>query len=75
MQLTIKFRYLFIYSEITGIPEPSRRPWPFMWHKGGGIIIPCRYIIFFERKNLSTVRIRLQQSIEFIPGGSISQDD
>jgi len=37
-----------------------------MWHRGGGIIIPCWYIVFFEKQHIPGERFWLQQSIEFI---------
>ena len=73
-KITLFVVVYLLFVVITGIPEPSQVPWPFMWHRGGGIIIPCRYIVFFKRQHIPDVRFRLQQAIEFIPGGFISQD-
>jgi hypothetical protein len=34
-----------IFAEPTGEPCPSFSPWPSMLEKGGGIVIPCDYIM------------------------------
>jgi hypothetical protein len=34
-----------IYAIVTGEPCPSFPPWPAPNEKGGGVVIPCRYVV------------------------------
>lgn len=40
-----------IRAKPTGIPVPSFPPWPALQEKGGGIVIPCNYIINSPNQN------------------------
>lgn len=34
-----------VFCEVTGAPVPSYPPWPAQHEEGGGIVLPCNYII------------------------------
>lgn len=34
-----------IYAEVTGQPVPSFHPWPEPNEEGGGVVLPCKYIL------------------------------
>ncbi|WAR18261.1 hypothetical protein MAR_000099 [Mya arenaria] len=34
-----------VSSEVTGAPVPSYPPWPAQHEEGGGVVLPCNYII------------------------------
>ena len=34
-----------IYAIVTGEPCPSFPPWPAQNEKGGGVVIPCTYVV------------------------------
>ena len=34
-----------VFAEVTGDPIPSFSPWPEKDEEGGGIVLPCNYII------------------------------
>ena len=61
-------------SETTGLDQDSRHPWPTKWDKCGGIIIPCRYLVYCTQKDFLRVTQCLCQSLAFIPGRLTLED-
>ena len=46
---------LFNFSVITGDPGPSKAPYPLPHQLGGGILIPCRYVMQAPRFIVSDI--------------------
>ena len=66
--------FQLLCGETTGLDQDSRLPWPKKWDKCGGIIIPCRYLVYCTQKDFLRVTQCLCQSLAFIPGRLTSED-
>lgn len=47
-----------IYAIVTGDPMPSFSPWPAQFKKGGGIVIPCNYLIMTDDRERTIALLR-----------------
>lgn len=52
----------------TGQPVPSFSPWPSPSEEGGGVVIPCNYIV--THPNISVLHSKLTELLATIPEGS-----
>lgn len=57
-----------VFADITGEPVPSFSPWPAQQEEGGGVVIPCNYII--SHHDIKTHIKKLKDALNNIPEGS-----
>lgn len=57
-----------IVAEVTGEPIPSFSPCPEQHGEGGGIVLPCNYII--THSEITSQYNRLSELLKTIPVGS-----
>ena len=57
-----------MYAIVTGDPVPSFSPWPLSSEEGGGVVLPCHFIIYS-----SPVFIQKYQILDLIK--DITEDD
>ena len=57
-----------VFAEITGDPIPSFSPWPEKDEEGGGIVLPCNYII--THPDTRSQFNKLSELLSKIPEGS-----
>ncbi len=64
-----------IYAQTTGDPVQSFAPWPCVFEKGGGVVIPCTYIVIGDKPGLGDI---LVTALKAMPEGNcmklISED-
>ncbi len=56
-----------IFAEPTGEPVPSFPPWPAPHEKGGGVVIPCHYVV--HHSNTAYVVSLLCDALKSMPEG------
>ena len=57
-----------VFAEVTGDPIPSFSPWPEKDEEGGGIVLPCNYII--THPDIQSQFNKLSELLSKIPEGS-----
>lgn len=59
-----------VFCEPAGDPVPSFPPWPAPHEKGGGIVIPCHYVIYpGENNDIEQCTIKIIQALQNMPAG------
>ena len=53
----------YIFAIPTGKAIPSFPPWPHIQEKGGGMVIPCQYVVRCEKMAISAAKAILQNAI------------
>ena len=56
-----------VEAEVTGDPTPSFHPWPAPSEEGGGVVLPCNYII--RHPEIEQQFSNLSQFLKSIPEG------
>ena len=57
-----------IVAEVTGEPVPSFPPWPALKEEGGGVVLPCNYII--THSDIEAQYNKLSELLKSIPEGT-----
>ena len=57
-----------IHAEVTGEPVPSFAPWPEPQSEGGGVVLPCNYII--SKTNITVLHDKLFNLLKGLKEGS-----
>ena len=60
-----------IYAVVTGEPTPSFPPWPAPSADGGGVIIPCKFIIDDAKMEIDEHFKNISELFSKIPEGSV----
>ena len=60
-----------VFAEVTGDPIPSFSPWPEKDEEGGGIVLPCNYII--THPDIQSQFNKLSELLSKIPEGSATE--
>ena len=60
-----------IHAEVTGHPIPSFSPWPEKSEEGGGVVLPCQYII--NKVDVNVYYEKLSQTLKSIKEGAAMQ--
>jgi len=76
MQVYIQFSLsIFPFSsQVTGLSTPSNAPWPWMWETGGGIVVPCNYIVFSDPDEQLFIYQALQTAMIYAPGCHVTME-
>lgn len=43
--------YFCVCSLVTGLMQGSKHPWPQTKEKGGGVVMPCEYLVEIEKRH------------------------
>jgi len=64
---------MVLYAIVTGDPVPSFSPWPLPSEEGGGVVLPCNFIIYSSPVFIQNYNNQISDLIKDIPEDDVLQ--